>query len=519
MNEADRTIAVLYCRVSTVKQTIQGTGLASQETRCREFAKMKGYEVTEVFQDDVSGRILDRPGIRAMLSYLRKHKTFSPVVIIDDISRLARDIETHLKLRAAIAQAGGRLESPSGEFEDGADGQLVEMVKATFAQHQAQKNAEQSKNRMRARMMNGYYALRHPKGYRYELVRGRGKMLMRDEPVASIIAEALEGFACGRYQSIAELQRFLQSQPHYPRPKSGRVHEDLVKGLLTCVLYAGYLERPEWQVDLRPAHHEALISFETFQRIQARLAGGAKAPSRKNISADFPLRGFITCAECGKPYTAAWSQSRNGTKHPYYFCHQKGCSSFRKSIRRDVLEGEFEALLATMRPTAGLFEVASAMFRDGWDQRRAQSNAIALRVKNQIAQIEKKAEQLVDRLVEASSDTLVKAYEKRIATLDRDRVAMGETMARLRTEHRTFDEMFEHAMRFLKNPGKIWASEHLSDKRAVLKLAFADQIAYDRKHGLRTAHLAYPFKALAAIMDGRKFMVGDAGIEPATPAV
>src|SRR5690606_23746261 len=35
--------AVIYCRVSSVKQTVRGDGLASQETRCREFAKYKGY--------------------------------------------------------------------------------------------------------------------------------------------------------------------------------------------------------------------------------------------------------------------------------------------------------------------------------------------------------------------------------------------------------------------------------------------------------------------------------------------
>ena len=30
--------AVIYCRVSSTKQTTEGDGLASQETRCREYA-------------------------------------------------------------------------------------------------------------------------------------------------------------------------------------------------------------------------------------------------------------------------------------------------------------------------------------------------------------------------------------------------------------------------------------------------------------------------------------------------
>jgi hypothetical protein len=59
-----------------------------------------------------------------------------------------------------------------------------------------------------------------------------------------------------------------------------------------------------WGVGLRKGQHEGLISFETFGRIQARLTSTAKAPARKDISADFPLRGFILCNDCGKPLTA-----------------------------------------------------------------------------------------------------------------------------------------------------------------------------------------------------------------------
>jgi site-specific DNA recombinase len=33
--------AVIYCRASSAKQTVRGDGLASQETRCREFAKLQ----------------------------------------------------------------------------------------------------------------------------------------------------------------------------------------------------------------------------------------------------------------------------------------------------------------------------------------------------------------------------------------------------------------------------------------------------------------------------------------------
>jgi DNA invertase Pin-like site-specific DNA recombinase len=114
-------VAAIYCRVSSTKQTTRGDGLGSQETRCRQYAKYKGFDVVRVFTDDMSGSISTRPGMKAMLAFLRQHRGTPHVVIIDDISRLARGLEAHLKLRADISGAGGRLESPSIEFGEDSD--------------------------------------------------------------------------------------------------------------------------------------------------------------------------------------------------------------------------------------------------------------------------------------------------------------------------------------------------------------------------------------------------------------
>ncbi|MCI0655076.1 MAG: recombinase family protein [Methylococcaceae bacterium] len=326
MTQPSNKKAVLYCRVSSQKQTTRGDGLSSQETRCREYARYKGYEVAQVFKDDMSGSLINRPGMQAMLGYLRKYKRESHVVIIDDISRLARGLKAHLQLRSAIGKAGAVLESPSIEFGEDSDSVLVENLLASVSQHQRQKNSEQTKNRMRARIQNGYWVFQAPVGYRYQRVSGQGNVLVRDEPLASIIQEALEGYASGRFQLQAEVKRFLESHLEFPRDRNGDVRNQRVTDLLTSCVYAGYVEAPNWEVGLRPGHHEGLISFETFRKIENRLKAGARVPARKNLNADFPLRGFVTCGHCGTPLTACWSQGRTG-RYPYYLCPTKGCTS------------------------------------------------------------------------------------------------------------------------------------------------------------------------------------------------
>jgi len=419
MTESKISKAVIYCRVSSTKQVEEGHGLESQETRCREFARSKGYVVMETFHDDFSGGSTNRPEMKRMLAWLRANKRHGEhVVIIDDISRLARGLQAHLDLRTSLQKAGGKLESPSIEFGEDSDSLLVENLLASVAQHQREKNGEQTKNRMRARVQNGFWVWLPPLGYKYEDIKGQGKTLVRNEPIASIVQEGLEGFASGRFSSQIEVARFFESHPEFPKDKRGRVFVQRVKEILTRILYTGHITLPKWGLSMVPAKHEALINLETFSKIQARLEDTVKMPARADLHEDFPLRGFVTCGCCETPMTSNWSKGRN-KKYPYYLCFNRDCEEYGKSIARDKLEGAFETLLQELRPSPDLFQMAYAIFQKIWVQSMDKNKEQATRLKSEQSQLKRKVDQLLDRITEAESDSVAKAYEKKINASNR----------------------------------------------------------------------------------------------------
>ena len=242
----DETIySVNYVRVSSVRQVEEGHGLDSQDTRCLEYSNRKRYVYEKTFYDKaVSGGLSDRDGFWDMITYLKKHGRHKKyVVIIDDISRFARDIQVHWQLRNTLKSIGGRLESPSIQFGEDSDSILIENLLASVSQHQRQKNGEQTKNRMRARTMNGYWVFHAPPGYKYTKTKEHGKLLVRDEPVASILEEGLNGFACGRFSSQGELKRFFESQPDFPKDTpDGTIRYETIVRYLSRPHYAGYIE-------------------------------------------------------------------------------------------------------------------------------------------------------------------------------------------------------------------------------------------------------------------------------------
>jgi len=452
----ERQKAVLYCRVSDRKQKTEGSGLESQEHRCRQYAEAKGYDIEAVFPDDISGGgdFMKRPGMVALLSFLDAQPDKNYVVIFDDLKRFARDTEFHIKLRREMKARGAIRECLNFNFEDSPEGEFHETIAAAAGTLERKQNARQVRQKMRARVEKGYYVFGPVLGYHYVEMEGGGKVLAPHEPNASIVKEALEGFASGRFQTATEVQRFLNLYPSTERKYSrGGVYLQAVLNLLRNPLYAGRISIQKYDLHLHPGKHEPLISFATWQKIQERLEGTCHAPARKDLHKDFPLRGFVDCAECNQPLSASWSKGRNAL-YAYYHCFEKSCAFYKKSIRRDKIEGDFEALLKELQPTKTLLALAYDLFSGLWQVRLKRLEQSSADIKASIAQLEKKSEQLMDRLINTENETLISAYEGQIKKLETQKVAFSEKSPNNGRPLSSFDDAFRTAMAFLANPWK-----------------------------------------------------------------
>ncbi|MEP0174152.1 MAG: recombinase family protein [Paraglaciecola sp.] len=505
-------IAVAYARVSSLKQVKEGSGASSQIARCEMYAKTIGLEVVKTFTDEgVSGSLVERPRMDAMLSFVKKQKD-GCVIIIDDISRLARGISAHVELRAMIEAAGGTLMSPSVEFGSTSDELLVENMLATVAQHFRDKNRETVINRTMARLKRGYSTVSIPSvGYRYERSHEHGKLLVRDEPMATIVKTVLDGFACGRFESQTDVKRYLDKQDAFPKGKNG-VYLQQVNKILTNILYAGYLHFPHRDINMVPAKHEALIEYDTYLAIQARLKGEAKAPARTEIATEFPLRGFVACSSCGEAMTSSKPKGRN-KYYSYYHCHKKHCELYGKSFSSDKVEGEFETLLRRLRPSQSLFHLTKRTCEMQWENRGILKDANIDALKKERNGLDNKIETLVTRILETQSPSLINVYENSVKELEFKKVELDEKIASSHENLPDFENCFGTAFEFLANPYERWCSEY-DDKRVVLRLAFTERMPYDPHNGfVGTAPIAQPFRLVEQLGMSNYEVVELAGVE------
>jgi hypothetical protein len=71
-------------------------------------------------------------------------------------------------------------------------------------------------------MLNGYWVHFAPRGYKYADCPTGGRVLVRDEPLATIIADGLERYASGAFGLKAELMRYWQKFPEFPKGDCGK---------------------------------------------------------------------------------------------------------------------------------------------------------------------------------------------------------------------------------------------------------------------------------------------------------
>jgi site-specific DNA recombinase len=129
--------AVIYCRVASVRQSSPLEELDAQETRCRTYAEQRGLTVVKAYKEHASGITTSRPVLAEMLDFLKACGEQGVIVIVDDISRLARNLRLHFEIREAIGNAGGVIETPTLAVSEDASSMLIETVLVSVAAYRA----------------------------------------------------------------------------------------------------------------------------------------------------------------------------------------------------------------------------------------------------------------------------------------------------------------------------------------------------------------------------------------------
>ena len=116
------------------------------------------------------------------------------------------------------------------------------------------------------------------------------------------------------------------------------------------------------------------------------------------------------------------------------------------------MEDAFAEIMKSVQPARDLFDLAKAMLRDAWDMRLAVAHGEKGELEKQLKDVDRQIESLLDRIVDATSASVVSAYEARIEKLERHKIVLAERVETSVPPRGRLEDCIELALNFLANP-------------------------------------------------------------------
>jgi DNA invertase Pin-like site-specific DNA recombinase len=338
--------AVIYLRVSTKEQAAkdeagEGYSIPAQREACLRHIAERGWNLAGEFTDaGESARTADRPMLKSMLR--RVAEGGIGAVVVHKIDRLARSMEDHVAIRAALRHAGVQLVSVTENIEETASGRLVEGIHALMAEFYSANLAGEIRKGMTQKAKTGGWPTKAPIGYLNVREKTAGKEIAKvvlDPERALLVREAFRLYATGDY-SLPELQATMHAKgltsPYAKRP-GAPVSVSKLAELLTNPFYTGVVQ---WGGVRYDGQHKPLIPQSLFDRVQDTLRARDVAGVRERKHEHY-LKGLLHCGECSRRLSLTLAKGR----YLYFYClGQRG--SARTGCRQPyILAGDAETLV------------------------------------------------------------------------------------------------------------------------------------------------------------------------------
>ena len=506
--------AVIYVRVSTTEQANGPLNLSNQETMCRQYCEHKGYTVSKVFTDrGESARTADRPEFQKMLAHCRDHGSEVGYVVVQDLSRFARNNRDQGQFIAELAEQGVKLCSVyEPNVDNSAAGKMTANMFGTVNQYFSDALSDKMKDRARAAVLAGRFPWPAPIGYVNNSRSKSGPNLLPDRQRAPLVREAFKLMATGNFTKAEVLRTITKAglRTRKGHALSAQTFEELLKKPIYCgYISASFLDKPVKGL------HEPLISEELFRNVQAVLSGRRRevAPKRK-LNPVFPLKCFIRCHSCGTPLTGGLVTGKNkDRKFGYYWCRKPGCRAVK--IRREKLEATFVAQLRLLKPDENTIADFPGIAEQVWIEMQGNAEARAKEIRSQLEE----QKQLKSELLKAKLRQEIKQadYEATNQEFDSEIAGLEEELQATDTGRASLDGFLKFAQIMLLDVSAAWQQANPDEKVGVQNLLFQDGLYYSQESEKFEHPNACLFNSMAEMKVKNWWLASPTGFEPVLP--
>ena len=318
---------IFRCAVYTRKSTEDGlekefNSLDAQYEACAAYAlsqKHEGWHLLPERYDDggYSGGNMERPGLQRLLSDVADGRV--DIILVYKIDRLTRSLSDFAKIVDVLDTAKASFVSITQSFNTTTSmGRLTLNMLLSFAQFEREVTGERIRDKIAASKRKGMW-MGGPVPLGYDL---ENRRLIPNPKEAMLVRYILEQYL--KHPSVQDLGNHLNAEGYTTKVQhraSGlhrggcRFRRGTLYHLLSNRIYLGKIVHKGQVYD---GEHEAIVSQDLFEAVQAKLKENASGSSRR-LKAQHPslLTGLLFDSE-QRPMTPAHATKGKATRYRYY---------------------------------------------------------------------------------------------------------------------------------------------------------------------------------------------------------
>lgn len=306
--------AAIYIRVSTDEQARHGFSLAEQEHDLTEYADKHHYIVVGVYADEGSSArksVARRKQLQRLLDDVRADRV--DIILLKCLDRWFRNVADFYKVQAILDEHKVQWVCTQEDYNTTTtNGRLMLNLKLSIAQNESDQTADRIKyvNQgilRRKREIGG----KAPFGYRFVDLEDGGKRIAVVEEQRAAVEFIFRSHLSGHSPMRIAHDVFVQ----YGIP--------ITRRRVRCVLRnETYTGRRYGIDDFCPA----IISSDTFQQAQERIAGHKSWPKKRDFL--YLFRGKVICPSCGRILFGHHGDHKKKNGYVSHYCNYWCCKHF-----------------------------------------------------------------------------------------------------------------------------------------------------------------------------------------------
>ena len=458
---------VIWTRVSTQYQEENGGSLDYQKTLCEKYAASQGLTIADVGENHgyFGGKheSAKTPGkmVKEMISIVKKDESIR-YVLVSEFDRFSRSNGQAITILEDLRNLGVIVKSAKTGIDTSTkDGFMMARNSLNVAEWDNDNRGDKFYTGRQHCYECGAYIGVLPKGY-YRQGKSINSVCYLNEDgklIGLAFKMKLHGY------SNAEILDALRS-------RGLDITKQSLNHYFNNPFYAGKIRSKMLADGMVDGNIEKAVSYEDWLEVQRIMSNRSGRYKHKKKNESFPLKHYVTCADCGTHFTAYSVKSKG---KDYYKCNKNGC---KNNVSAPEMHRKYMQMLRDYELPTSLLTQYEGIIRGLLHDCEKENESQATLLRKKLSEVESDLKSCCMKYATDKLDS--EAYKIVSEDLKRRKAKIEAELEKYSLKLSNFDGKISKVLVTCSKLGDLWENGDLNTKKKLQELMFPDGILWDR---------------------------------------